>query len=277
MARTTMPKFNNDDDLNFLENTPAQVGGSFIEQLMAGPKATIHTDIDVDVREAVANAILDLDIASRFVIESRYIWGHSYSEIATILGYNSKSSSHDKLKEAETILKKKLLESPVIRNFLGGNMGTWNQAAKLELERITSSLKANYKFDGDLFAEYSRMLGDAVRSGNDNDIVVWAWYTAIEAARCLETIGSWDADEIEYVLVSKQHDYGHDNINAFGQIGVAVRLSDKIARYYNLIRRDREAKNEPFMDCLKDMVGYGVISAMLAADTFNFELEYDQP
>lgn len=272
-----MPKFNNDDDLNFLENTPARVGGSFIEQLMAGPGATTSTEISIDVREAVAQAILDIDIASRFVIESRYIWGHSYSEIATLMGYNSKSSSHDKLREAETILKNKLLESPVIRNFLGGNMGTWNQAAKLELERITSSLKANYKFDGDLFAEYSRMLGDAVRSGNETDIVVWAWYTAIEAARCLETIGSWDPDEIEYVLVSKQHDYGHDNINAFGQIGVAVRLSDKIARYYNLIRRDREAKNEPFMDCLKDMIGYGVISAMLAADTFNFDLEYDQP
>ena len=277
MPRDIMPKFNNDDDLNFLENTPAKVGGSFIEQLMAGPGATTSTEISIDVREAVAKAILDIDIASRFVIESRYIWGHSYSEIATLMGYNSKSSSHDKLREAETILKNKLLESPVIRNFLGGNMGTWNQAAKLELERITSSLKANYKFDGDLFAEYSRMLGDAVRSGNETDIVVWAWYTAIEAARCLETIGSWDPDEIEYVLVSKQHDYGHDNINAFGQIGVAVRLSDKIARYYNLIRRDREAKNEPFMDCLKDMVGYGVISAMLAADTFNLELEFDKP
>jgi hypothetical protein len=77
---------------------------------------------------------------------------------------------------------------------------------------------------------------------------------------------------MENILVSKQHDYGHDNINAFGQIGVAVRLSDKIARYYNLARRDREAKNEPFTDCLKDMVGYGVISAMLASDTFNLDL-----
>jgi hypothetical protein len=121
------------------------------------------------------------------------------------------------------------------------------------------------------------MLGEEVRSNNEQDIVVWAWYTAVEAARCLQTRGEWDAEEIEYVLVSKQHDYGHENINAFGLIGVAVRLSDKIARYYNLIRRDREAKNEPFMDCLKDMVGYGVIGAMLAADTFNLELEFDKP
>ena len=63
-----------------------------------------------------------------------------------------------------------------------------------------------------------------------------------------------------------------DSINAFGQIGIAVRLSDKIARYYNLGRRDVVAKNEPFIDCIKDMVGYGVISAMLAAGTFNLDL-----
>jgi hypothetical protein len=133
-------------------------------------------------------------------------------------------------------------------------------------------LKANYKFDGDLFDNYSIMLGDAVRSGSDQDIVVWAWYTAIEAARFLDTQSMWEPRELEKVLVSKQHDYGHDNINAFGQIGIAVRLSDKIARYYNLGRRDVVAKNEPFIDCIKDMVGYGVISAMLAAGTFNLDL-----
>lgn len=276
MPRDVMPKYSHDDEFDKLATVPAPVGGSFIEQLMAAPGEQATSEIAMEIREAVTQAILDVDIASRFLIEARYIWGHSYADIAKMVGYNSKSSAHDKVKEAEEILKRKLLESPVIRNFLGGNMGTWNQAARFELDRVTTSLKAGYKFDGDLFDEYSRMLGDAVRSGNEPDIVVWAWYTAIEAARCLETIGSWDPDEIEYVLVSKQHDYGHDNINAFGQIGIAVRLSDKIARYYNLIRRDREAKNEPFMDCLKDMVGYGVISAMLAADTFNLELEFDK-
>lgn len=272
-----MPPSSSGDDFDKLATVPAPAGGSFIEELMAMPGATIDVPIDMEVREAVTEAIMDLDTASKFLIEARYVWGYSYSEIATMVGYNSKSSAHDKVKEAETILRRKLAESPKIRRFLGGNMKTWNEAARFELDRITTNLRAGYKFDGDLFDEYSRMLGDAVRSGNEPDIVVWAWYTAIEAARCLETLGEWDADEIEYVLVSKQHDYGHDNINAFGQIGIAVRLSDKIARYYNLIRRDREAKNEPFMDCLKDMVGYGVISAMLAADTFDFELEPEKP
>lgn len=272
-----MPKSSPDDDFDKLATVPEPVGNSFIEQLMAMPGATIHPDFSLDVREEVYNCMVSLEDEYRFVLEARYVWGKSYSEIAVMLGYNSKSSAHDKVKQAESVLKIKLIESPVIMGYLGGEMKTWNEAARFELDRIASSLKAGYKFDGDLFADYGRMLGDAVRCGNDQDIVVWAWYTAIEAARCLETMNQWDANEIEYVLVSKQHDYGHDNINSFGQIGIAVRLSDKIARYYNLIRRDREAKNEPFIDCLKDMVGYGVISAMLAADTFDLDLDTDKP
>jgi hypothetical protein len=271
MPRDILPKFSN-DDFDRLGTVPSPVGSTFIEQLMAAPGVNIPDDFDIEIREAVTSAILDLDEASRFYIESRYIWGYSYSEIATMLGYNSKSTAYDRMKDAEAVLRNKLLESPIIRGFLGGNMKTWDEAARFELDRITTALKANYKFDGDLFDNYSIMLGDAVRSGSDQDIVVWAWYTAIEAARFLDTQSMWEPRELEKVLVSKQHDYGHDNINAFGQIGIAVRLSDKIARYYNLGRRDVVAKNEPFIDCIKDMVGYGVISAMLAAGTFNLDL-----
>jgi hypothetical protein len=271
MPRDILPKFSN-DDFDRLGTVPSPVGSTFIEQLMAAPGVNIPDDFDIEIREAVTEAILDLDEASRFYIESRYIWGYSYSEIATMLGYNSKSTAYDRMKDAEAVLRNKLLESPIIRGFLGGNMKTWDEAARFELDRITTALKANYKFDGDLFENYGVMLGDAVRSGSDQDIVVWAWYTAIEAARFLDTQSMWNPKELEDVLVSKQHDYGHDNINAFGQIGIAVRLSDKIARYYNLGRRDVVAKNEPFIDCIKDMVGYGVISAMLAAGTFNLDL-----
>lgn len=150
---------------------------------------------------------------------------------------------------------------------------SWNEGARIELERITTSLKTAYRFDTDLFDDYARMMGDAVRCNDESVIICFAWFTAIEAARCLDDMGLYDPEELENILVSKQHDYGHENINAFGQVGIAVRLSDKIARYYNLTRNRRIAKNESLFDCLKDMVGYGVISAMLADGSFNEELE----
>lgn len=273
MPRDVMPRMYDDDGLDRLSNMPAKPGLSFFEQLMSNTEAP--TSIGVDVREAVYDAIQQLDEGHRFIIEARYVHGMSFSEIATTIGFNSKSSAYDKLKEAEEQLRLVLLDSSTIRFFLGEKMDTWNEAAEFEISRISSSLKANYKFNGDLFWDYARMIADAVRCGDESVIVVYAWYTAIEAARCLETLDEWNPEEILEILVSKQHDYGHDNINAFGQIGIAVRLSDKIARYYNLIRRDREAKNEPFIDCLKDMVGYGVISAMLGVGTFDYELVGD--
>lgn len=150
---------------------------------------------------------------------------------------------------------------------------SWNTASQHELWRIEKQLQANYKYDPDLFASYARMLGDAVRCGDESTIVCFAWYAAVEAARGLKEMHIWDPKELGDLLVAKQHDYGHDNINAFGQIGVAVRISDKIARFYNLQKRQSQALNEPFIDCLKDMVGYGIISAMLANGTFDEQLE----
>lgn len=150
---------------------------------------------------------------------------------------------------------------------------SWNSASKGQLERITKGLESNYRYDPELFASYGRMLGDAVRCGDESTIVCFAWYTALEAARGLKEMHIWEPEELGALLVAKQHDYGHDNINAFGQIGIAVRLSDKIARFYNLQKRHTQALNEPFIDCLKDMVGYGVISAMLADYSFDEQLE----
>jgi hypothetical protein len=152
---------------------------------------------------------------------------------------------------------------------------TWNLGAEETLDVLEHHLEANYVYDKGLFAEYGRMIANAVHNGDEASIVCHAWYCAVEAARGLQTMGLWDKWEMLHTLVSKQHDYGHENINAFGQIGIAVRLSDKIARYYNLDKRNVVALNEPFVDCLRDMVGYGVISAMLGNGTFNLKLEGD--
>ena len=41
--------------------------------------------------------------------------------------------------------------------------------------------------------------------------------------------------EIAEVVIAKQHDYGHDNILAFREQGLIVRLWDKLARLKNLL------------------------------------------
>jgi hypothetical protein len=78
-------------------------------------------------------------------------------------------------------------------------------------------------------------------------------------------------DSIHELLCSKQADYGHDNILAFGDIGICVRMSDKIARIKNL--RNKNAMNESLLDSWMDLLGYAVIGLMLLANTFTLELE----
>ena len=73
----------------------------------------------------------------------------------------------------------------------------------------------------------------------------------------------------------KQMDYGPSNI-AMGtqlkndsdlklsQIGLIVRMNDKIQRLINLvIKHDRQAKNEPTIDAYKDLSVYGIIAQIV--------------
>ncbi len=80
------------------------------------------------------------------------------------------------------------------------------------------------------------------------------------------------ANEMVELIAKKQHDYGHENINAFGEVGVLVRLNDKVARLRNLIMKNVDPANEATEDSWRDVVGYGLIALMLRKGTFNLPL-----
>ena len=80
--------------------------------------------------------------------------------------------------------------------------------------------------------------------------------------------------KVAEVVISKQHDYGHDNILAFREQGLIVRLWDKVARLKNLLWvNPREAKNESIEDTFTDIAGYAIIGLMLRNNTFENELQ----
>lgn len=82
----------------------------------------------------------------------------------------------------------------------------------------------------------------------------------------------WDSQTMLDLLVGKQHDYGHGNILAFKEIGLIVRLSDKVARLKNL-QHSSNPRFESLLDTYRDILGYCVIAEMLADHTFTLELE----
>ena len=58
----------------------------------------------------------------------------------------------------------------------------------------------------------------------------------------------------------KQRDYGSTNISKFGQVGVLVRVSDKVERLTNLIQSARVPNNESVEDSWQDLSIYGAIA-----------------
>lgn len=80
--------------------------------------------------------------------------------------------------------------------------------------------------------------------------------------------------QVAEIVISKQHDYGHDNIMAFREQGLVVRLWDKVARLKNLLWVKKEyPKNEPIVDTFTDIAGYAIIGLMLSDSSFLNELK----
>jgi hypothetical protein len=98
----------------------------------------------------------------------------------------------------------------------------------------------------------------------------------MEAAQALLNLGHpANRDEIVALLASKQHDYGHDNIDRYGMQGIEVRISDKVCRLKNLLSRGAAAANESLLDTWRDIIGYAVIATMLEQETFSLPLASD--
>lgn len=117
-----------------------------------------------------------------------------------------------------------------------------------------------------------------------NPIALWDATDAFTDGAAIKKLGVWawnhtplgtGMEGFVMFLAAKHHDYGPTNILRFGQNGLAVRSWDKVARILNLEARADEGTVEPLSDAYKDIVGYCVISAMLANGTFERPLEAD--
>lgn len=81
--------------------------------------------------------------------------------------------------------------------------------------------------------------------------------------------------ELKSTLLKKHHDYGSKNILEFKDVGVLIRLNDKLARMKNLYGitdnsyQRKTSANESIEDTWKDVAGYGLIGLMLHKDIFD--------
>ncbi|GEM88171.1 hypothetical protein [Meiothermus granaticius] len=71
------------------------------------------------------------------------------------------------------------------------------------------------------------------------------------------------AEEYLRLFASKQEAYGRGNIAGFGELGVLVRLNDKLERLKNLVYLQRSTDLESVRDTWLDVLGYGLIGLMV--------------
>ena len=267
--------------LNTMEEfISSPVGDDPIEMLMAAVGQAAPDHLSDGVSAAIQSALDSLGEKDRWVLDAIYIWGHSYSQITDMMGYSSKASAHSAVKTAHKKLKEILeLDYRIIR-LLEGKVhmsdGTWADAAWRHL-RVMDRCANGGEFTPDIFDAHFRNMGACVKCLDTDKLADICWAAGCEAGRGLVAMGQWDIETLQDTLCSKQHDYGHDNINAFGIIGVAVRLSDKIARYKNLQGKPNRVAGETIVDTLTDMVGYAVLARMLEDGTFQLDLVMEDP
>jgi len=274
-------KFRDDSDWDRMASIPAPLEDNPIAHLMASVNQRSRDPLSEPVAEAVWDGIRQLSEKEQWILEAVFIWGMPYSQLSQALGLSSKSSSHKAVQRALSHLGDILATDHRILKLMSKERNmkhkTWQDASWANVRVVDRSAEAG-KFMPEMFDRHFQSLGALVRNNGDHSkIADICWSIGCEASRGLVDIGAWDTELMQDTLCKKQHDYGHDNINAFGMVGVAVRLSDKIARYKNLQNRTNAVANESLVDTLMDMVGYAVLAKMLEDGSFQLELVEEDP
>lgn len=223
------------------------------------------------VRDIVASYVDELEPRDLWIINACITERLSLQQIANQLGI-TKTHVWRLRNQAFAKLKDKMNSDPYIRMRIQ-MADTWDQAAG----QWTTSFKGDKLISSNLagsLANWRDMMRDCVV----NDDVPSSRLFIMVAEACVHELrkrNEWDSGEMKTLLCSKQHDYGHGNINSFGMYGIVVRMSDKVERYANLLARGTEAKNESIIDTLRDIVGYCVIALMFNEGSFQLQLGDD--
>ncbi len=82
--------------------------------------------------------------------------------------------------------------------------------------------------------------------------------------------------ELSHLVIRKQKDYGIKNILSCPvgpELGILVRLFDKLSRLSNLLQKKHVPKNESIEDTWSDIVGYGLVALMVRRGYFELPLK----
>lgn len=265
---------------------PAQIGLSEIEELMM-PYWERPPEANWDLIDIVSEVVHAMKEPHRTIIQLVFYDRLSFSELAQELGIKAKShawrktqraiqefklafENHPKIKTESTDMKKTWDE-----NSMDSLMSHWAKSNPFINEFWRETDIANYLLG--VQKDISKFVNGIVHGTHNASIDDLDEYMAVcgqVASGHLKETLKQDLNEIHELLCRKQRDYGHDNICMSGEIGLAVRMMDKIARLNNLLAREgKNIGNEPLVDTWIDILGYATVYHMYRAGTFTTPLK----
>lgn len=74
--------------------------------------------------------------------------------------------------------------------------------------------------------------------------------------------------ELMIMFLKKHKDYGKGNISAIKELGIALRINEKIERLKHLLLKDGEPENESVEETWIDIAVYGIIAVLYRRGQF---------
>ncbi len=256
---------------------PTQYGDGRINYeaiMMAAP----HEEIDdeqwgrMEMKELISNYMYELDPRELWIVNAIMSENKSLQNIADELSF-TKTHVWRLRNQAFAKLKALMSQDTKIRKKIQ-MASTWEESATQWMMAISDTdgqRPSSIAYMEDVL-EYMRQAVLAETEPRSDSFLILAKRT-VALARELD---EWDTGEMLSMVIGKQRDYGHGNINSFGLIGIVVRLSDKIERYKNLMLKKREPSHESLVDTIHDIVGYCLIALMFLDGTFQLKLGEEQ-
>ena len=269
MSKNDIPQDNYVFSSTYLSKQRPQTA---MEALMLSVSDVIEESVEElqPLREAVAMCIEQLDEHDQFIINAVNSEFLSYEQLGKRLGV-SKPHAWRLKNNAYAKLQQLLTMHPLIRKKVRV-VNTWEQSASQWVMHIASFATEEQEVSPEKLQRIIHVARVCLFDQDDVPVSLLWTEMGIEAIQELRMRNAWDSGKMCKLLASKQHDYGHGNITAFGLKGVLVRLSDKVERLINLKSKKSKAQNESLLDTLRDIVGYCVIALMINDETFNLEL-----
>lgn len=88
------------------------------------------------------------------------------------------------------------------------------------------------------------------------------------APKTLDQAFEQTTEELLQMFLKKHRDYGKGNILANGELGIAMRVSEKIERLKHLLMTQQTPSNESIEETWVDVAVYGVIAILLRRGQF---------